>query len=767
MLLRPLAVVLCLGAAPLFAQSPGPDSSSWKPAEKTAGDPNVIPIPTVVLNDSDAAEPIPDEDSRPDAMLVIRAQAEEAAATTQAGPAGFGIRRTDATAAARSKSAGPSNVVSGGESRVRPATDLGSLLGKSESSSGVVAQKRSPIVTDTRVRGTKTGELQASGSYWLPARLDLDTMMSKIDSSIISEVIGIKGPYSSLYGPGFTFFDIGIADSPRYPDGPEWHGRTSVNYNTNGEQWYGRETILGGSADWGLRLGYGHRTGNDYDDGDGDNLPTSYKSRDIDGAFGFNLSDSARIEFNLLRLDQTDVEFAGQIFDIDFLVTDSFEVRYIEERGCWFDSWNAETWYNRTRFEGNAQRSGKRRQIPELNSVLQFVGFTDVDQLSSGFRIAGTWGDKDGPQLSIGADLRYVEMTLNEFDTFDAGGTGAPATSNFPIPNSHWSNPGVFVEHSWPVTECLFIKTGGRLDWISTDVEDIPDGRTAGELHDLLGSPNFDQNFDTWLLYLTSEYRIDPHTTLLASVGHGERAPTLTELYAVDPFLAILQQGFSQVRGDLNLSEARLWQIDLGMKWQYESFRASVGGFYGWIDEYITFEARDDGLALLVDGGLGVTYTNTDLATLAGFEASAEYQLNRCVTPFVMVSYVEGRDRSRGERGVIDASPREPLPGIAPLEARAGFRLTQPVERPRYGLEFTARVVENQDRVASSLLERESAGFTTYDLRAYAQVTDRLMLISGVENFTDKNYREHLDLLTGNGLRQPGISFYFGFELTY
>jgi hypothetical protein len=44
------------------------------------------------------------------------------------------------------------------------------------------------------------------------------------------------------------------------------------------------------------------------------------------------------------------------------------------------------------------------------------------------------------------------------------------------------------------------------------------------------------------------------------------------------------------------------------------------------------------------------------------------------------------------------------------------------------------------------------------------------MLVAGVENFTDKNYREHLDFREINGSRQvfqPGVNFYFGGDLTY
>lgn len=79
-----------------------------------------------------------------------------------------------------------------------------------------------------------------------------------------------------------------------------------------------------------------------------------------------------------------------------------------------------------------------------------------------------------------------------------------------------------------------------------------------------------------------------------------------------------------------------------------------------------------------------------------------------------------------------------------------------------------ARIVDNQDRVASgSLLEKPTPGFTTYDFRGFWRPYDRLTILFGVLNFTDKQYREHLDNRAGDQLFQPGISGYVGSEITY
>ena len=118
----------------------------------------------------------------------------------------------------------------------------------------------------------------------------------------------------------------------------------------------------------------------------------------------------------------------------------------------------------------------------------------------------------------------------------------------------------------------------------------------------------------------------------------------------------------------------------------------------------------------------------------------------------------------------VSVAYRPETAAVSSWKARLGFRLHDPQAEPRWGLELSARVVDNQDRVATSLLETPTPGFTVWDIRAFWQKSDSMLLVAGVENFTDRNYREHLDFRTRDGsiaIFQPGVNFYFGTELTY
>jgi outer membrane receptor protein involved in Fe transport len=183
---------------------------------------------------------------------------------------------------------------------------------------------------------------------------------------------------------------------------------------------------------------------------------------------------------------------------------------------------------------------------------------------------------------------------------------------------------------------------------------------------------------------------------------------------------------------------------------------------------------------------------NTDLATFAGFEISSEYDFSEWLTPFATLSFVDGRDRTRsgdfatrrstatepkqqiaglprGSESGIAGDDEEPLPSIPPFDTRLGVRIHDPIDDPRWGVELSVRVVDDQGRVASSLLESPTPGFSVWDVRGQWRASNRLLLIAGIENLGDVTYREHLDFRSPNGISvlQPGRNFYLGGEVAY
>ena len=693
------------------------------------------------------------------------------------------IRRTSHT----------SDLISGRESRLRATTDVANLLGKSRRSRNIATQKRNPIVNDPRVRGTRTGQLVASGSHWVPARVDLDTVLSKLDSQIVEQVNVIKGPYSALHGPGFNFIDVELLHSPRSIHGPVSNGMTVLEYRHNGEQWYGRQQFEIASDDYGLVGSYGHRTGSDYKIGGGDEtIPSSYKSRDLYLAFGADLSETSSVEMNYLRLDQTGVELAGQALNIDVLTTDAFDIRLDSVEGDFYDRAFVESWINLTEFQGSLSQPNARRFFPFLLQIVpgastDFIR-TDVYSLSTGYRAGLSWDTGPGSELTVGTDLRFIQQDLAERAALSAG----PLTVNLssPIPKAAQTNPGLFMELSSEQSDRTRLHAGLRVDWVfsnllapgNTLVNILPPfGNTT--LAGFLDSPNLDPDDALWSAFVTSETDLGCGLTGFLGLAIAQRPPTLTELYTSGPFLFLLQNGVNTLVGNPSLKSSRAWQVDLGLSLERPQYRGSINGFFALVEDYITYDSR----SVLLDATRFqqvLTPVNSDLVAMGGVEVQGEVDLADTVTGFGSLAWTAARDLRRDDGRQTQATPvaptnaaslptagdEEPLPSISPLETRIGIRFHEAAANPRYGAELSVRIVAAQNQVATSLFEQRTSGFATVDFRSSWQATDSITVVSGVENLFDKRYSEHLDFnptVGGTRVRRPGRSLYSSVEVRY
>jgi outer membrane receptor protein involved in Fe transport len=727
------------------------------------------------------------------------------------------------------------------------ANDVTQLLLKSDNVTGVQTQQRSPTTFDPRIRGLHVGQIATygDGGFFFPARIDLDTALSKFDPSSIQDVIVIKGPYSVRYGPGFAFLDITSFGANLTTDGSyEVHGRTELGYQTNGRRWDGLQALWFGSPDLGVRFSYDIRTGQDYTAGNDQEISSSYNNQNFNFSAILRLTENSTVEFKGLEVLQHNLDFPGLYFDLSRLDTQAYSLRFRYDDPEGYGRARADLWYNYTSANGDTHTVATQTQDQGIlkqsftpvplpgqppPTPVTFIDFstTNFDELVSGFRTFYEIGKVDGARAALGADLNVVRLHLAEnirllpTSAVPAGiGTPDPfLTQNQSIPESRSIDPGLFLDGSLPVGERLVMHGGLRADFIYTSSDDrlvtgnsvlVPGtqngtmfpGQSIGPAlpavpgQPAVGSmttfdpivysadptdPNLARHFSLFSSYLNGEYKLDEHLTAKMGIADAQRAPTLTELYAAGPFVGVLQQGLNRLVGDPHLSPETSRQLDIGLAANYERLRFNVNGFYNWIDNYITFDQNKTSTALA--GALTqVVFTNTNEATLAGGEAYVEYDLLDFFTPFGSMSYVQGEDLTHidNRRGTFMGNPltssrrtvdTEPLPGIPPLELRGGFRIHDPAKKPKWSIEFVARSVMGQDNVATTLGELPTSGFTIFDLRAFWQVNDLLLVSGGVENIGDKLYMEALDPRAGNFFGnpffRPGTNFYVTAQLSY
>jgi hypothetical protein len=708
--------------------------------------------------------------------------------------------------------------------------DLSEAL--SQTTLSVQQQRRGQVTSNPLVRGFKFQQIygQLDGQYFLPIRTDLATVTTLIDPGIVQDVIIIDGPYSVKYGPGFAFLDMVTTPTPR--NQPTQY-RTSGGYQMNGTGFYGRETVSGGGSNYGYRFSYGHRNGNDYEIGgpggghpplltNSDHVPSHYNIGDFLADVGYDVAPDSRFEVTYRRVDQNHTAVPGQFFDIASQQTNSVNLRFIDtDPTRRYSQFLAQTWFSQYSMTGNTFNSTKQPTVTAIEQSVTdstnfllgspfvqnsaFTGSTVGTVLSSGGRLATTYGELDDLSLTTGLDARVIQQRIGEFYTVNPLLNGPPApsslVSNVPgvnifetgLPQSLMVNPGAFAEMTLPWTSYFTSRIGARGDYVHTNDLGSTLGSPAAPATNLppeIPHTSLAKDDGLWAAYMSNTLQIDRNWSGNFSFGQAQRAPSLIDRYADRLFLGIMQSGYSRVIGDPNLSKERNWQIDLALNAKYDLWRGNIRGFQSWVNNYITYSALPVQVGGVFGPGVppGSTHfpgvvnnadptssrllfaVNTNLATLSGFETYHEFgTVDNWIKPFAAVNYIYG----------VDQQIHQALPMIPPLQSRLGFNFQGAGGNSPWGCTVYARCVAHQDRAGILRnfvpgaplvqIEERTPGFTTTHIQGYWNPRGtRFTLFAGIDNVFNRLYIEHLSLRTNPVIvYSPGFSPYMNMEWTY
>jgi iron complex outermembrane recepter protein len=664
-------------------------------------------------------------------------------------------------------------ILSGTQAVTRDARDVGMLMYESPQAVGVSYFRRSSA-TNLFVRGYNSTMLQTqlNGQMWYQTRPDQDTIVNKIDSGIVSNVVVIPGPYSVMYGPGAAFIDIATLPTIRSHDGcVASRFRSVLNYDTNGQGYYARQAMDLGGVNYGVRANVGFRHMDDYRAGNGERFNSSFTYRDIDLAMSRDFADGSIVDFQYLRNDLTDAEFYGQPYDLDYSATNGFLGRYQGFDLGIADHLVLEGWYNQTQIA-----QGTRTELGVDNPGLRNpVGGELFDMTiaqrsygnSYGGRSVATYGDPGGDNTRVGVDFRGIKTSLQEQDRFEFPGVGV-LEGDRAVPNSEWLNPGILAQRE-VIDDFFAIRYGGRLDYVQTNPGEYPELPAEG----LRNATQ--RNFGLISGFVSGDYAVNDVWTAGASIGHGQRAPTLFQLYADRLFVAGYQHGFTTMEGNPNLKEERVTQVDYQMIGDFNDARIMGRAYYAYVENFVTVEWLPNRVVETFPSPVvnGYRFVNSD-SYFTGVEYNVDYQVFGGWSVFTNGAYTYGDDIGRFGGAVF---------GVYPFQTRTGVRFENGDLYRGYGVEFSARMVAAQDRVANTNRgfvapfqeEQATAGFQTLDLRGYYRATRGMLLTAGVTNLADQAYMEHFDYRTGIGtpqnpsgrVLQPGRNFHFGMEWLY
>ncbi len=687
----------------------------------------------------------------------------------------------------------------------------GELLSNAPS---VFLRRTSALNLDARVRGYSGSQLVATadGATQVKTRLDIDSVFSQIDPNLVQGLNVIDGPYAVEYGPGFAFLTADLL-APGRSQLFESQFTTLFGANNNGGQVMWRQGARASHRDWGALVSVGQRLGSDYRPGGGGadfDVPASYQVEDAFTSLSGDLNAATRLDFTYLHQSLHDVELPGVAYDINGSGSDQFNVRLaMRDTDDRPDRFVTQFWWNQTAYNGDSFHESKQRTFvtrllgePEPDLVggsLQSGGLSD----SWGARSAWLLGDPDAVALKVGADWRRVRQFYRERD-FQSDGSPAFNGDVFGLPDSSQDDVGLFASLLFRPGQRWRVSLGERLDWVQYSLnandevilttQETPDGTYFPQT----ATPSSSLN----MTFITAEYDLNDHWVASCGSAYAMRPPNLAELYSDQPYVPLVRFGNSFSLGRSNLEDEQNWQIDFGLTGRWERGTLGARFYHSQVRNYIglspinfgTFpdlvvsptSALGRGRAYMVEpGAVGIDlnadtasiaymYRNLDRVVFTGGEMFGDYRLAPWCELTGFVAYTRGTnedprsfDTTTGQTTVLANS--DPLWGVFPLNSTCGLKLIEPRFR-RFSIELQPRFAHSQRRVAGTLGEVGTSGYSVWNLYGVYTPSPRLTLRTSLLNVFDKLYTEHgsLAVVDRNGaisfVKEPGLSWFSSVE---
>ena len=641
-------------------------------------------------------------------------------------------------------------LVSGREIEQAGGEDLGYFLRRQ---AGLSSVRRGPIGLDPQVRGLQETQVAVfvDGTRTFaagPGRMDSE--MAHVSPRAVERMRVVKGPYALTWGSGALSAVRLETFRPAF-GGPaiELAGRAGLAYGDNASTSDGYAALWGSGEELRFQLMLQGRSGDDYLDGDGNTIPGDYRSGDSRWQLGRRLGERGLLEYSGGYQRQEEIDYPGRLLDADYFKTRSHALEL---------SWNPATEGVETLFaQLYSNRKSHRMNNDEKPTATPMPGRVppfglDVDLPTEsdtlGGRLSFDGGAAGELSWSAGADFYRLEQTARRF--ISRRPDGPLLFEDVVWPDAELDSLGIWGQPARSTSGASLAATL-RLD--SADA-------SAGELSSFFvaNTSGAAEASDTALsAAVSARFRLAPAWSLTAGLGRAVRVPTALERYS-DRFPSTRFQVAAEFMGDPGIEPETSLQADLGAELRTAELMFQLSGFYRRIDGYITV-MPDSSLPkrLPLSPDTVFRYVNGDEGLFWGGELRLGHQPGERLEWRASASWIHGEDT------LFD----EPAFGMPPLTGRFELRV---LPLPALWIDLALTVVDDQDRVATTRLERPTPGYSVADLRISWEPAGRWRFTGGVDNLGDRLYANHLNALdpfTRERIPEQGLNLHAAVEYRF
>lgn len=611
---------------------------------------------------------------------------------------------------------------------------------------GFGIQKRGAYASEPVFRSFKYEQLNVQYDGGMKILHACPNRMDPITTHVIPEEIEkielVKGPFTVRFGQNFGGI-INLVTKSVSNKQNGFSGNIETGYETNGNNFTTRGSFLYKKDKFDITLNGSYRDYGDYTDGEGTEVPSSFKTTDYSVRVGYNPTDNQRVKFTWRQSFGRDIDHAGLMMD-----------------SPWDDSYLAGLDYKITELSpmiSSLMFKGFYSYVDHLMTNEDRPSFKATDAASNVF--ATTYGGKaevtitpsDKLNIFTGLDANLIARDgdrIRIIKIMNGNPLPEPMTKVDKIwQDSELNDIGVFAEGKYKVSDRSVLTAGLRSDFISAAIND-PE-KDFLELHGENGviKDQSEVNISGNISYVYNTNQ----TQLQFAFGRGMRTASMIERFinhfniGIDPYEYVGNPYLDpEINNQFEFSvNQRFTKIDLG---------ATV--FYSFMKDYITAivdESLPRKFMPTVPPIYAKRFINIDNAMQTGFEFYLNYNITNSLSFLSDVSYTYGQNKDFDE----------PLPQVAPLTAHLSLKY----EKEKYWINFKSRLVDSQDRISETFKETETPGFATFDISGGVKPFKGMTVGAAVLNIFDKGYYEHLNFSYKNSnimsgrILEPGRNF--------
>jgi len=568
----------------------------------------------------------------------------------------------------------------------------------------------------------------------------MDPITTHIIPEEIEKIEIVKGPFTVRFGQNFGGIINLVSKNPT-KNQKGFHGSAEGGYESNGENLVSGVSLVYVEDKFDVQFNGSYRDFGDYKDGDGTEIPSSFRTTDYSVKVGLNPTDSQRLQFSWRQSFGRDIDHVGlpmdSPFDDSLLAGFDYKFNSISEN---VESFTAKVFYS---YVDHLMTNGGRPNFMMVDAQ------SPVESWTYGGKAELVINLSDKFKLYTGIDANLIERKGNRTRIVKMmNGMTLPTPKVFEDKiwqDASLNDVGVFVEGKFKVADFTTLTVGTRADFISTSIDD-----PAADFESLYVGSISDETEVNISGNVSLKYQKNGFQTQLA-IGRGVRTASMIERYinhftvGVDPYEYV---GNPKLKPEINN------QIELSFLKKFETIEIGASVFHSFLQDYITAKVNPDIPRKFMPTTPPVVskqFVNIDKASQTGVEFNFKLKASDKISFTSDVSY------TRAENKDFD----EPLAQIPPFMANLGMKF----EEKHYWMSLNSRLVGKQARVSDSFMEQETPGFGTLDFRLGLEPFKGFTIGAAVLNIFDKTYYEHLNFSYKNSntlsgkIYEPGRNF--------